>query len=185
VIENGDYGVRAVNVEVGLYDCEILDNYLTSDGTLPAAGVHVAVPVLEMRGCRLARNRVTGLNVDACQSLIIDNCEIVDQPWGRGGEIDNCPDVQITNTLFLRCAVPTSSGGGLLIADSSGRIEFCVFAYDSARSGWGGADSWGLEHPDLKQYVLSLPLPVDWIRNHNQWNGCGVCRKHSGVLHGG
>jgi hypothetical protein len=167
-IENDQYGVYAGSSDVGLFGCEILDNYQSSDGTLPDAGVRFGGYALEMRGCRLARNRVTGLDVNGGQSVVIDNCEFVDQPWYRGAEIDNCPDVQITNSLFLRCAstTPASSGGGLVIDDSGGRIEFCVFAYDSARSSYGGGLAVGGSNVEI--------LNNTFYRCNCEWYGAAV-----------
>jgi hypothetical protein len=138
IVENDEFGLHLVGTDVALYDSEILDNYQSSDGVLPDAGIRSNATALEMRGCRLARNLVTALDVNGGQSVVIDNCEIVDQPWSRGGEIHNCPDVQITNSLFLRCASSFGSGGGLTIHDSGGGIEFCVFAFDTSGSGYGG-----------------------------------------------
>jgi hypothetical protein len=137
IVENGRYGVLATHSNVSLFDCEVLENYLTSEGGPAEAGIWAEWSALEMRGCRLARNRMTGLVFQYGQPAVIDGCEFVDQPWRGGGGIVHCPDVQVSNSLFLRCSV-SSLGGGLRLASSDGRVEFCVFAYDSATTGRGG-----------------------------------------------
>jgi hypothetical protein len=65
----------------------------------------------------------------------------VDLPSFRGAVIIDCLDFTVRGCSFIRCGTVGTNhqGGALGIGDSSGIVEFCTFASDSARIAHGGA----------------------------------------------
>jgi hypothetical protein len=136
LVGNGRCAVHAKSCEVALRDCVVEDN---DRNGLQLDAIHCWMADLEMRNCRVAGNLGTGIDVHETASVIIDGCEITDHSGHRGASLGPVSNVQVTNSVFLRNSVG-HGGGALGIAECDyGEVAFCVFAYDSATAGYGGA----------------------------------------------
>jgi hypothetical protein len=86
------------------------------------------------------------LHVREATRVLLEDCEFVDLPQLRGAAIIECLDMTVRGCSFIRCGTvgTNQQGGALLVSQSTGIIEFCTFAYDSARVAHGGALDLGI-----------------------------------------
>lgn len=132
IVNNADGGVVMSESDVAFYDCILEGNDADRHGF---AAIHSTYADLELRGCRFWNNGAWGIWLDTAPAVTIDDCEFVNHSEYSAALLVNVNDLLVRDSAFIRDV------RALGLANCVGTIEFCVFAYDSARSSSGGAVS--------------------------------------------
>jgi hypothetical protein len=157
LIDNRSVAALLHSASVVFRDCLIERNEWDESG--PAGGtLLVTDSTLELYDCTLRDNRWKAIRLDGAPRVVMDGCRVSGQKNNGACEFDNVGDLQIRNSTFVDNK-STGNGGALTILYSTGAIEFCVFAHDSAAYGGGGAaTSGGIRMTDNTFYACQGPL---------------------------
>jgi hypothetical protein len=139
ISDNGLVGLAAIRAELVVSECEFRgNNRLAGDLQRYAIDLRWGAS-LEMTGSVVADNHRGGMWLRNCPSILIEDCDFLDNPNDRAGRVSYCPDLRIRSSRFFRNSSLTANGGALSISSSTGTVEFCVFAHDTSHAGFGGA----------------------------------------------